>query len=113
MKRVLVVEPHPHVLTALAELVEEEPGYELAGAVATITEAMSQISDLTPDIILVDTDTATQESHRLGELLPMALLVHLSAATEPHKERPDSSAKTPSISILKTDAPEFLRSLTA
>ncbi|KUL35449.1 response regulator transcription factor [Streptomyces regalis] len=115
MKKVLVVEPHPQVLAALADLVEEEPGYELAGAVATISEAISQISDLTPDVVLVDSDTANQESHllghQLGELLPMALLVLLSAATEPHKECPESSAKTLPISILKTDAPEFLRSL--
>lgn len=117
MKKVLIVEPHPQVLAALAELVEEEPGYELAGAVATITQAIPQISDLTPDVILVDADTANQESHllgrQLGELLPMPLLVLLSAATEPHEECPESSAKTPPIRILKTDAPEFLRSLTA
>ncbi|NUR03081.1 MAG: DNA-binding response regulator [Streptomyces sp.] len=116
MKRVLVVEPHPQVLAALADLVEEDPGLELVGAVATVAEAMSLADGLSPDVILIDADTPTWRSRqlgrRLGELLPMALLVLLSAATDPHKERPESPAKTPPISILKTAAPEFLRSLT-
>ncbi|KUO14418.1 response regulator transcription factor [Streptomyces dysideae] len=117
MKRVLVVEPHPQVLTALADLVEDEPGCELVGAVATTSEAMSLVSDVRPDVILVDSDTtnwrSNQLGHRLGEILPAALLVLLSAATEPHRECQESSAKTPPISILKTAAPEFLRSLSA
>ncbi|MGW0821031.1 response regulator [Streptomyces sp. NPDC002845] len=119
MKRVLVVEPHPQVMAALADLVEEEPGCELVGAVATAAEAISLVSDASPDVVLMDADTpdwrSHQFGHRLGELFPMALLVLISAATEPHsephKECSESSAKTPPISILKTAAPEFLRSL--
>ncbi|MFJ9012541.1 response regulator transcription factor [Streptomyces canus] len=117
MKRVLVVEPHPQVLTALADLVEDEPGCELVGAVATVSEAISLASDVRPDVVLIDTDTtnwrSNQFGHRLGEILPATLLVLLSAATEPHKECPESSAKTLPTSILKTAAPEFLRSLSA
>ena len=117
MKRVLVVEPHPQVLEALADLVEDEPGCELVGAVTTVTEAISLVTDLSPDVVLIDADTPNWRSHqlcnRLGEFLPTALLVLLSAATEPYKVCPDSTAKTPPISILKTAAPEFLRSLSA
>ncbi|MER6014006.1 response regulator [Streptomyces bluensis] len=120
MKRVLVVEPHPQVMAALADLVTEEPGCELVGAVATVTEATSLVSDARPDLVLVDTD-APRWPHRppqqlgnaLTELLPTAVLVFISTATEPYMEHSEASATTPHISILKTAVPEFLRSLTA
>ncbi|MBA2809108.1 response regulator transcription factor [Streptomyces sp. KM273126] len=120
MKRVLVVEPHPQVMAALADLVTEAPGCELVGAVATVCEAISLVSGVSPDVVLVDTDTPHWPywpSHQLGkalsELLPMAALVFISTATEPYTECPEASATTPPISILKTAVPEFLRSLTA
>ncbi|GGZ97599.1 response regulator transcription factor [Streptomyces echinoruber] len=113
MKRVLIVEPHPQVRGALSELVEDEPGCELAGAFTTIAEAMPLVSELMPDVVLVDADASDRQSRRIGELLPTALLVFLSAAAEPCKECPEPPAETPCISILKTDAPEFLRSLTS
>lgn len=117
MKRVLVMEPHAQVRAALADLVDDEPGCELVGAVTTIAEAMSLVSKVTPDVVLVDTDTPDwrprQLGHRFGEILPEALLVFLSAAAEPPRERPESSMKTPPISLLKTAAPDFLRSLTS
>ncbi|PAZ13044.1 response regulator [Streptomyces sp. SA15] len=117
MKRVLVVEPHPQALAALTDLVEDEPGCELVGAVTTVAEAIQLVNDVIPDVVLVDADASNWQSHRLGhqlgELLPKALLVLLSAATDPRQECPKSSAKTPPITILKTAAPEFLRSLSA
>jgi DNA-binding NarL/FixJ family response regulator len=117
MKRVLVVESHPHVSAALADLVEEEPGFELAGVATTSSEAISLAGDLRPDVLLVDTDApgwrAQRLDRRLGELLPMALIVLVSAATDPQMGCPKSSAGEPLIGILKTAAPEFLRSLTA
>ncbi|MEV6944300.1 DNA-binding response regulator [Streptomyces sp. NPDC051172] len=117
MKRVLVVEPHPQVRAALADLVEDEPGYELAGAVATAAEAISLVGAVIPDVVLIDADTPDRRSgqfgHQLGELLPMGLLVLLFAATEPQMECPESPEKTPHTSILKTAALEFLRSLSA
>ncbi|GGZ65727.1 hypothetical protein GCM10010344_35140 [Streptomyces bluensis] len=120
MKRVLVVEPHPQVMAALADLVTDEPGCELVGAAATVTEALSLVSDMIPDVVLVDTD-APRRPHRppqqpgnaLTELLPTAVLVFISTATEPHTEYSETSPTTPHISILKTAVPEFLRSLTA
>ncbi|MFF2507799.1 response regulator transcription factor [Streptomyces sp. NPDC058067] len=113
MKRILIVEPHPQVLAALADLVQDEPGCELVGAVATTTEALSLVSGEAPDVVLIDADTPDRRSRQLGELLPTALLVLLTAAIEPPRECPKSSAKTPAISILKTAIPEFLRSLSA
>ena len=117
MKRVLVVESHPQVMAALADLVAEAPGCELVGAVATITGALSLVSDLSPDVVLVDTDTPNWQSQQfgqaLGELLSKASLVYMSAATEPYQDYPEASANTPFICILKTAVPEFLRSLTA
>lgn len=116
MKRVLVVEPHPQVLDALADLVEEESALELVGAAATAREAISQASRLQPDIVLIDMDEPSWRrnrlDHQLSELLPNALLVLLYAGSEPEKECSASKANTPQ-SILKTSTPEFLRSLTA
>ncbi|MGY6024586.1 response regulator transcription factor [Streptomyces spinosirectus] len=115
MKRVLVVEPHPQVRAALADLVDDEPGCELVAAVTTIADALSLVSEVRPDVVLVDTDTPNWEPQQLGkrfgEILPEVLLVFLSAATEPHRECPESSTKT--LSMLKTVAPDFLRSLSS
>ena len=87
------------------------------GAATTIAEAMSLVREMRPDVVLVDTDMPYgqphQLGHRFGEILPEALLVFLSAATEPHRERSESSMKTPPISMLKTAAPDFLRSLSS
>jgi DNA-binding NarL/FixJ family response regulator len=113
MKKVLIVEHHPQVRAALADLVEDEPGCELVGAVATATEASSLVSDVSPDVVLVDADTPDRQSHQLGELFPLALLVLLTAVSETPRNCPESSAKTPPLSILKTAAPEFLRSISA
>ncbi|MER6632614.1 DNA-binding response regulator [Streptomyces sp. NPDC000987] len=113
MKRVLVVEPHPQVRAAISDLVEDEPGCELAGAFTTIAEAMPLVSELMPDVVLIDADTPDRQAQRLGELLPTAFLVFISTATEPCEECPEPSAKTPGIGILKSDVIEFLRSLTS
>jgi DNA-binding NarL/FixJ family response regulator len=116
MKRVLVVEPHPQVLDALADLVEEEPGLELAGAVGTAREAIALARSARPDVVLVDVDEpswrAERLDHQLSELLPRALLIRLSAATDLEQESLKSPENT-SPSILKTAIPAFLRSLTA
>lgn len=116
MQRVLVVEHHPQVLEALAELVAEEPGLELIGTAGTVSEAISLANRLQPDVVLVDVDEPSWKSirldHRIGELLPMARLVRLTAATHPEQECLESPANTPR-SVLKTAIPDFLRSLTA
>ncbi len=113
MKKVLIVESHPQVRAALADLVEDEPGCELVGAVAAAAEAISLVSDVSPDVVLVDADTPDRLSHQLGELFPLALLVLLTAVSETPRKCPESSAKTPPVCILKTAAPEFLRSISA
>lgn len=118
MRRVLVVESHSQVLDAIADLVEEEPGLELAGAIGTACEAISPARRLHADVVLIDMDEpswrAKQLDRRLSELFPQALLVRLSAATDPEQECLESPATANApINLLKTDIPEFLRSLTA
>lgn len=116
MKRVLVVEHHPQVLDALADLVAEAPGVELTGTAGTAREAISLASRLHPDVVLFDADEPSWKKQRLdrelSELIPLALLVRLTTATDPETQCLKTPPKT-SHSILKTAVPEFLRSLTA
>jgi DNA-binding NarL/FixJ family response regulator len=116
MKRVLVAEPHPQVLEALADLVAEESGLELSGIASTADEAISLARRLQPDVVLIDVDEPSWRGkrldHQLSELLPKALLIRLHAASDPEQECPESPASTPQ-SIPKTSIPEFLRSLAA
>jgi DNA-binding NarL/FixJ family response regulator len=115
MKRVLVVEHHSQILDALADLVAEEPGLELAGTAGTAREAISLARRLRPDVVLLDVDQpswhAQRLDHVLSELLPFALLVRLTAATDPDLECLESLANTHR-SVLKSAVPDFLRSLT-
>lgn len=116
MKRILIVEAHPNMLDALVDTVLDEPRIELAGVARTADEAISLARNLRPDVVLIDADETNWRIIRLdlhiGELLPTALVVRLSAATDPEKELPESAPNAP-LSILKLAAPEFLRSLTA
>jgi DNA-binding NarL/FixJ family response regulator len=115
MHRVLVVEHHPQVLDALADLVAEEPGLELSGIASTADEAISLARRLQPDVVLIDVDEpswqAKQLVHALSEVLPRALLVRLTAASNPDWECPESHPNTARI-VLKTAVPDLLGSLT-
>jgi DNA-binding NarL/FixJ family response regulator len=115
MHRVLVVEHHPQVLDALADLVAEEPGLELSGIASTADEAISAARRLQPDVVLIDVDgpswQAKQLVHTLRELLPKALLVRLTAASDPERECPESHPNTTQ-TVLKTDVPDLLKNFT-
>ncbi|AQA12640.1 response regulator transcription factor [Streptomyces samsunensis] len=113
MHRVLVVERHPLVLSALADLVVEEPGLELSGIAGSAREAISLVHHMQPDVVLIDVDERSRQTPRLvrliGELLPYARIVRLTAVSDPQMECLESPTKNPS--VLKTAVPEFLRSM--
>ena len=52
--RVVVAEDDPEVRSALAELIESEPTFELVGAAADATEAIALAAAEQPDVVLVD-----------------------------------------------------------
>ncbi len=113
MQRVLVVEYHAQVLSALADLVVEEPGLELSGIAGSAREAISLARHMQPDVVLIDVDELSWQAQRLdrliGELLPSARIVRLTAVSDPQMECLESPTRT--TSILKTAVPEFLRSI--
>lgn len=113
MHRVLVVERHPLVLSALADLVVEEPGLELSGIAGSAREAISLAHHVQPDVVLIDVDERSWQMPRLvrliGELLPSARIVRLTAVSDPQMECLESPTNNPS--VLKTAVPEFLRSM--
>ncbi|GAA2346626.1 MULTISPECIES: response regulator transcription factor [Streptomyces] len=115
MKRVLVVEHHHLVSSALADLVSETPGLELAGVARSVREAISLAERSQPDVVLIDVDKSSWKSLRLdlliADLLPRARLVRLTAVSDPRTECLESPTNTPSVP--KTAIPDFLRSLTA
>jgi CheY-like chemotaxis protein len=52
--RVLVVEDLPRVRTALRELIEESPQFEVSAFAETEEEALQRFDDLRPDAVVVD-----------------------------------------------------------
>jgi DNA-binding NarL/FixJ family response regulator len=118
MQRVLIVEHHPQVLEVISDLVTEEPGLELAGVAGTAREAISLARRLGPDVVLIDMDEPTWKSDRLdlllGELLPLAALVRLSAVTDSETDSEKESSQSPGgvhHAAPKSEIPNILRSL--
>lgn len=52
--RILIVDDHPLLRRGISQLVEMEPGLEMAGEAASGEEALSLARELQPDIILLD-----------------------------------------------------------
>jgi DNA-binding NarL/FixJ family response regulator len=52
--RVLIVDDHPLIRKALAEVVDEQPDLELCGEAGSVSEALQLVSSAQPDIVLVD-----------------------------------------------------------
>jgi DNA-binding NarL/FixJ family response regulator len=82
MRRVLVADHHPMVLSALADLIAETPGLELVATAATAGEALGAAHGMCPDLVLIDVDSPGFGGGRLAdvlsEMLPGAQVVRLS-----------------------------------
>lgn len=52
--KILVVDDHPIVRRGLRELVADESDLEVCGEAADVTEAMEQLDEVRPDVVVVD-----------------------------------------------------------
>ena len=52
--RVLIVEDHDAVATALASLVNDERDMQVIGTAASVADSIAQAAELKPDIVLMD-----------------------------------------------------------
>jgi DNA-binding NarL/FixJ family response regulator len=66
--RVMIVDDHPLVRHGLSQLLSREQGFEVVAAVETGRDAVEQVADLAPDVVLMDVSmpgmdgvTATRE----------------------------------------------------
>lgn len=64
--RILVVDDHPIVRKGLAQLIAHEPDIEMVGGADNVADALRQVADLHPDLVVVD--MSLKDSHGL-ELL--------------------------------------------
>ena len=64
--RILVVDDHPIVRKGLAQLIAHEPDIEMVGGTDNVVDALRQVAELHPDLVVVD--MSLKESHGL-ELL--------------------------------------------
>ncbi len=64
--RILVVDDHPIVRKGLAQLIAHEPDIEMVGGADNVVDALRQVADLHPDLVVVD--MSLKDSHGL-ELL--------------------------------------------
>jgi DNA-binding NarL/FixJ family response regulator len=84
--RVVVVDDHPGVRTALADLLEEE-GHEVVGQGANGVEALSLVAAHEPDVVVLDVRMPLMDgleaARKLHVEYPAIRLVMLSAYDDP------------------------------
>ena len=83
--RVLIVEDHPLVRSAVARAIEGH-GVEVVGEVASAEEALGVIGRITPDVILIDIElpgmSGVQLVRELAPRLPATRMVMLTASSD-------------------------------
>jgi DNA-binding NarL/FixJ family response regulator len=53
-KRILLVDDHPILRKGLARLIDSKPGFVVCGEASTATDAITQIRQIKPDLVIVD-----------------------------------------------------------
>lgn len=56
MRRIMIVDDHPIVRDGLAQLISQKSGnkFEIVGMAGSVTEALSLLKTLSPDMVIVD-----------------------------------------------------------
>lgn len=83
--RVLLVDDHDLFRTGLRNLLEEE-GLEVVGEAATGIEAVDQVRDLTPDVVVMDLNMpgmgGVEATRHIAEVAPLTPVVVLTISDE-------------------------------
>lgn len=82
--RMLLVDDHAVVRTGLRMLLESEPEIEIAGEAGTAQEALALVTELTPDVVLMDIslpdlsgiDATREIKQRAPQVAVVALTIH-------------------------------------
>lgn len=56
--RIMIVDDHPLVRKALAELISSEPNLEVAGEAGDVADALQQLDSCHPDLVIIDISLA-------------------------------------------------------
>jgi DNA-binding NarL/FixJ family response regulator len=93
---VLIVEGHQLVATALAAIVEREPGISVVGIASTVALAVAAAAALKPDVVLVEFDMPdAPEGEAISEVLaasPSSKVITVTASSEARSLRPAVNA---------------------
>jgi DNA-binding NarL/FixJ family response regulator len=76
MIRLMIVDDHPVVRQGLAAALEDEPDFQVAAAVGSAEEALSQVGRLRPDVLLLDLELSG-----MGGIEALPRLLEASAGT--------------------------------
>ena len=83
--RVLLVDDHDLFRTGLRNLLEEQ-GLEIVGEAATGAEAVAHVSELTPDVVVMDLNMpamgGVEATRHIAELSPLTRVVMLTISDE-------------------------------
>jgi DNA-binding NarL/FixJ family response regulator len=84
--RIMIVDEHPIVREALRVLIQAEPGMEVVGEVSSGAEALEQVRQLGPDVVLLNQVTPHQYGlpviHRIRAESPRTQLIVLTSSLD-------------------------------
>ncbi len=84
--RILIADDHPVVQEGLLQLLDGEPGMEVAGVAGNGREALEKIGQLEPDVILLDLNmpemSGFDAARLIGEQYPQVKIVAFSMHSE-------------------------------
>jgi len=84
--RVLLVDDHDLFRTGLRNLLEEQDSLEVVGEAATGLEAVEQVRDLSPDVVVMDLNMpgmgGVEATRHIAEIAPLARVLVLTISDE-------------------------------
>ena len=84
--RVLLVDDHDLFRTGLRNLLEEQDSLEVVGEAATGVEAVEQVRDLSPDVVVMDLNMpgmgGVEATRHIAEISPLARVLVLTISDE-------------------------------
>lgn len=94
--RILIVDDAPAVRESLGWLLENEPGLTVVGSVSTGSDALRQLADLKPDLILLDIEMPEMDGFSVARQIkampnpPLVVLLSVHGDTESRQKGIDA-----------------------